>query len=252
MNIVGTVLTALAEFFATVFSPLHDMLMRRRGSSTAADEPPNRKPLTVILAVLVIIGSGVFIYWALAPRPPTINRAPFIGIGENLARETARAIDNHGRVVVVISEMHQNPQSPGRDQLTTFLSELKKLHTIDVAATEVIPPNAEREETVLSLEQLVELINRHATMDAIVSFVDLPPLPRDLSRELPKVRPKVIAFGIAGGSGPSYFKQKIVESLIAPRSEFVKRETPPKTPQEWFDMYFQVYTAANANTLPVY
>lgn len=253
MSFLTKLLTAIVEFFATIFSPLRDHKLRATSTGMSDDAArARRQRVTVVIAVVVILGSAVWIVRTLRPGSAEINRAPFVGLGQALARETARVLDGRGRVGVVVTPMHQDPKNILSDQLRAFQTELRHHRAIEISATEVIEVDVESGMNALDLDRLEELLRKHAALDGLVFFVELPTLaPRD-TLNLPAVRPKVVALGIGGGSGKTYFDRKLLSVLVGPRQEFSKPATPPKTPQEWFEVYFQVYTPENADKLPSY
>ncbi|MCG3150517.1 MAG: hypothetical protein PCFJNLEI_04003 [Verrucomicrobiae bacterium] len=249
--------TAIIQFFATIFSPLRHPGGGGGGGQTASDDlaqaeaKARQKRLIATVAVLVIIGSLISLYFTMIPAAPKINRNPFIGRGQVLAEETVKALNNQGRVVLVIADYYQQSGSPMYDELASFRSTLKGNSRIEVAATEVVSPDETMVTSGLSGKAFTEILKKHPSVSGLVLFLGMPEL-EDLAKvQLPTPRPMLIAVQNNASPSKPYFQQNIVDVLIVPRLNAGDATAAnPTTPRGWFDKYFEVYTAKNYQSMP--
>ncbi|MEI6085058.1 MAG: hypothetical protein WCS70_12245 [Verrucomicrobiota bacterium] len=256
MNIIS----AIFRFFATMFSPLRHPGATGGGRREPvdvnadldmADVKARRKKMTAITAVVVIVGSLVSLYYTMNPATPKINRAPFIGLGQVLADETAKAIGDRGRVVLVIAEYHERAGTPMNDQLVEFRKTLKGHTGIEITATEVVAINKIEMMPGLSTKAFNDLLKKHSSVNGLVIFIGLPMLEREPTLEIPARHPKIIAIQTSSPATKPYFERQIADVLIVPRmSPADSGTTPPATSRSWFDKYFEVITAKNYQALP--
>ena len=217
-----------------------------------------RQKITIIITSLIIaIALGSIL---LRHQRPPADRRLYASLGQVLADETVKAIQGQGRVVIVAygntlsaSEPRQSPDlrlGPLRDRL-------KQEGGISVAATELISPdpNANNGLPGCSAAELRKLLQLHATAAAIVFLTELPEW-NEVNSFIPKSNiPKLLAIDTVnpqlnrhyGG----YFTSGLLAALIGPLTQPVQvPSSPPKTPREWFDKYYQVYTLQNYEMLP--
>jgi len=230
-------------------------------------EIPQRK-ITVIVASLLIVGSLVSIWMRLRPPPPLqLDWKPIIaiqtGLGERLAEETVKTVNDHGRIVLVTNFDH----SRGRTDYcwAAFQKELKKHGAIRIVATEVVTYDPAKDGPVLGCPRptFQTLLARHAQTDALVFFIALPRWAGE-SVIPPHLAARIIALdqqSMAGNAGHAsmqkqytgYFTSGILSALILPGIRTEPASPPPaqpKTPREWFDQHYQVYTPQSVESLP--
>lgn len=223
-----------------------------------------KKTTIVLIAGGVLLAALGLIWRQLHPPLPKFNRAPSIGLGQTLADETVRAVNDRGRIVVVVATDPARPVLPGNGCWEGFRDELQKHAGIRIAATEFIP--TEPTQGVIAGQPQVwstcpsavfkELWGRHADADALVFFIGLPSWNRVSGAITERVTPKILVVHCEQMPRQSdyrgYFTSGILSGLIGPALGKLPAASPrhPQTPREWFDQQYQVYSPQNFDTLP--
>lgn len=212
---------------------------------------------TVVIASVVLLGAAVAIWQTF--RAPAINQQPFLGVGQVLAEQTAKLLQDRGRVVAVITADHQQPGNPLHTQWEAFQGELKKHSGITMAATETIVPDPndpQADTAACSLAAFASVLERHAQADAIVFFVGLPGWHWLEERNLvPRsIGSKIIVLGSTSIGAKQhyepYFLKEIVSVLVIRWASSPSSTAKPRTPREWFDQEYQILTPQNYQSLP--
>jgi len=199
--------------------------------------------------VIVIAGSGVWIYRTQVPPTPKLNLKPFEGLGTVLAEEVAKRIDDKGEIVLLVAR-HAGGKIPALDvPVETFRSALKAHSQIQIVATETIDVPAMMM-AAMPADQFLACLNRHPRVAAIVSFVGLPPLRESDWEKLPARRPKVLVAGISNLNIKSFFDHDLIQMAILPHFMPRANATEPQTAREWFERYYQIVTSDNVAQLP--
>ena len=221
-------------------------------SGGANDNPDRRKKVTVI-AIAVIAISLVSLFFTMCESTPKINPLPFIGLGEVLADETAKAINSHGTVVPVVASYHTTGSTPMALEWKTFSKNLQKHSGVNMAAPIVVKLDEVMGmgEPGISRADFENLIQKNASAGALVFFVGLPAWDANHPLTLPSGAPKIIALHNSPMPIKPYFVNSIATLLITSRQTPEEKVTgEPKTPRQSFNRYFQVFTAQNYQTLP--
>ena len=222
-----------------------------RAETAAAD----KKTVVIIAGIGIIVSLGS-LYYTQMRSPNRVNLEPFIGIGQVVADETARALGDHGRVMLLVSDLRRDPHSLEQPQRDGFLREIANHHQIRVVATETVravaPPIEDATRDLgLTNEQFAELLEKHNDADAVVALIELPAFNPAQPLKLPRVHPKIIAAQMPLQSGQAYLRDKTIVAFIAKREESsAAAPTKPRTPREWFHRYFQVITVADRAAQP--
>ncbi|MCG3147211.1 MAG: hypothetical protein PCFJNLEI_00649 [Verrucomicrobiae bacterium] len=229
------------SFIATIFG----------GGSQDNTDAHKRKTIVAIVAVVVIIGSIGWLARTMLPTTPKINLAPFIGVGETLAEQTAKVLSGHGRIVVLRESVHLTESVVIKSQWKAFQDSLKANSNIEIAAVENIKMTEQNPGITITREEFDTLLKKYSTVNAIVSFVGLPE--EDLSRpDVPAgPTPKIIAYFYASSPAKQFFANGSVTVIIRPRlMAEVNTGATPKSPREWFNKYYQVFDESNYQTMP--
>jgi len=212
------------------------------------NDQKHRKKMAII-AVIVIIASAGWLWHTMMPTPPKINQAPSNGLGEVLAEETLKAIDNHGTVVPVIADSHTTDI-----QWEAFKKEIKKHNTVTLADPVIVKPYNGMEKEGAFRACIDKVVEENAKADALVLFVGLPMVWDDNNlMTLPSVGPKIIA--VDGNNSPSKAKKYFINSIVTVLIMSRRTADPnamdnPQTPRQWFDREYQVFTKENYESLP--
>jgi len=211
---------------------------------------PNRQLLIAVLCVLAIGGSAFWTYRSQFTAPK-FNVVLHQAVGRVMAEETARLIDNSGKIVIVAMELAAVPELQA--QLDSFHQTLKRFPRISIKETYKLETDEKPKYSFgagLSGRRFVRIVNKNQSADAIVSFVGAPGLEDDEVAQLKKT-PKFIAETRSADKLKKLFEQKVIHTAVVSRFQF---PTPikgtPRSPQEWFEQRFQIVTADHAGALP--
>lgn len=210
-----------------------------------------KSPLLILVSLLVIGGSLISIIRTECRPRPKANLAPVLGAGAVGAEQVAKLLNQRGRIVLWVPKAGGAGASFVETTIESFQDGLKNFSELLIVATEEQEWYSTTQQPVAKFaDAFVRALERHATADAIVSFVGIPPLrPEDYAR-LRAPRPKMVSIDVAGMVTKEMFEKGVVQLAILPR------HTPPPdtgtrspTPREWFDAYFMVVTPENTADL---
>ncbi len=214
-----------------------------------------KKPVVILIAILAIVGSltSVFITQCGGPSQK-INMKPHTAIGQILAEEVEKLLDNKGQVVIVCMDTKKFKMPTAEEQVQSFNAELKKRGGVTVMATEMLGQEAlgmAGPEMGLSSEMFNKLLSKYSNASAIVSFVGAPSLKDEEISQLAPNIPKVLVFSSFGMGLKKLFEENVVQVAIVPNFEAKpEAKKKPVTPREWFDQYYRVITRENADSMP--
>ena len=217
----------------------------------------NRKIIAVI-ASLVILVAGVCLWRTLRPSAGNqFDGGIPVGVGQVLAEETAKAVQDHGRVVAVIGKAAQESFGVAPTEWATFRTELKKHPGVIIDATEVDPPDTDGMPGC-SAAAFNDILERHSQADAIIFFMALPSWHFFSTKVAlpPPPTAKIIVMGGLMTSTPKiyytgYFTSKLLSVLLIGRVAAAPDQiAEPKTPREKFHNGYLVITPANYESLP--
>ncbi len=167
-----------------------------------------------------------------------------VALGEVMGKKTAELLGGRGSVVILISEA-DGVKSPG---LAKSIEAVKQAlgDKIKVSAVENLQLQPLPGLPLFSPQQFVEVLQKHAAADALISFVMLPKLPSAVAQQLPSPRPKVVS--LVGVPFKNLFAQQVVYLAVLPKPEMAT--VTAKTTQALFDAKFQLVTPETAGALP--
>ena len=216
----------------------------------AANPKPTKQLLLAGACLLVVAGCAVWT-WRTQFAAPRFNVVLHQSVGRALAGETARLVNNSGKVVVIAIELAAVPEL--KAQLDEFERTLHRFPHIKLEKSYKLETDDKPKYsfgTGLSGRRFVRIVNKNPDADAVVSFIGAPMLSGDEVAQLKKT-PLFIAEARSVDKLKSLFDQKILHAAVVSRFQF---PTPikgkPRTPQEWFDQRFQIVTTNNAAELP--
>ena len=204
-------------------------------------------------SLLMAVGVVLVLASAGCGRTAKIERGPYEALGEVAAKATSRLLGDKGKIVLLVSEADNNASTALGMAVQTFNDTLKHAGGVQVTATETIKPAAAIPVSgaePLTPAKLAELLAKHVTADALVSFVGVPRLTLEQMRQLPQPRPKVVAVVTFNPPTKAMFAQGVLHLavLAEPVADAAKRT--PATTLEWFDANYRLVTAANSGSLP--
>jgi len=211
-----------------------------------------KKTAKSVVASLIIVGALACLFFSLHEFGPDFDPRPHEALGQVMAEEAAKLVENGGRVIVVgrSTSIFKNPAADV--QLQSFSRAVQKAKLM-IAATNTFKINP-----ILLVRvppgDFVEILRRASESDVVVSFLGPPVLnPEQLAR-LGEPRPKVLA--LCAGSMPSQinlkqlFQMKLLHVAVISRKNPTLSSPPPANPAGWFDQLYLVVTPANQADLP--
>lgn len=198
--------------------------------------------------VLVILAATV----ALLPgcvKSQKVDAGPYTALGEMAGQITADLFTEGGRLVLIINQADRDPSTAVGAAIQAFQQRVKAKPGIQLVATETIevPEVMVSGSEPLSPAKLLELINKNATADVMVSFVGMPRLTAEHISQLPARRPKLVTAVSYNPPSRALFQQGILNAAIIARPG---AKATGATPQEIFDANYLVITVQNAEALP--
>src|ERR1041385_3804672 len=145
-----------------------------------------KRPLVVLVALLIIAVVLGLVRGILSGGHGG-SLSPFATMGQMAAEETARLVNDSGRVAVLIGK-HGSPSDTFAEQgpiLTAFRQTLKQHRHISIALDADQPSVGPMG---ISATDFLDFVNRHSDVDAIISFVGAPPLSNAEIAALPAKR----------------------------------------------------------------
>lgn len=209
---------------------------------TATTPARSRQKLVLVGSLLAIaISAGWICYYEFGTSD--VNVPLQRTVGQVLADETARVTGRPAKIVVVTVNVPNAAEL--KVQLDAFQKELKHLGNITITDKVVLDAGDNpkyRAGAGLSAKHLLKIVRKHATADAIVSFVGIPELSdQDLAQA--KKLPKLVAETHSPEKLVKLLDTKVLVAAIVPRFEFpAPGPRKPHTSREWFDRNFQVIT----------
>jgi hypothetical protein len=195
-----------------------------------------KKNLWVGVAAVVAIVASIALILRKAPREPLpADQAISAGIAEEATRQLVKLVGKNGKIIVIADGQANRYLFRGFQPV--FAQALKKAG-LNIIAVEKIPLPSQGD-LYLPADVYTRVVQANPGVNAIVSLVGLPrgsePSPR---------RPKlaVIAGEVKAEDARRAIAEKVADLVIAQRGDDLGRKMVPRTPQEWFQAMYQVYT----------
>ena len=215
----------------------------------------NRKVMVVICG-LVLVGALVSIWLTSRTKIVRLPKEEVIGVptglGQALGEATVKVVPAYGQVAVVVPRPFAQFKEQSPYLWRAFAGELEK-HNLGLTIEEI---DINAWNNGLPVDERVAfqaVLDRHINKAALVFFVDLPFWGGVQESLRQYTGPPLIALihlsGPLKGHYGGFFENKILSALIAAPAMPLSA-TKPKTPREWFDKYYKVYTPQNFETLP--
>jgi hypothetical protein len=204
-----------------------------------------------VLAALVILGSGVGLYYFLDGYPPGPEKRSAQASGWAMAREALRLLQPGGQITVIVRDTGAFRHPESALQLRSFEQALRHAR-VGIGTTRVLQVDPLKPLEVPPGD-FFELLRRAAAGSVIVSFMGPPLLtPEQLSR-LGTVRPRVIAF--CPGATPQrldlrvLFDAGLLHAAVISRPPAARALPSSRDLQGSFERYYQLVTADTVGSL---
>jgi len=169
---------------------------------------------------------------------PARDGQVFEACGQALAEETARLLANQGRVVIIAARAGPAPSPVHEAYLRGFKQALKARPGLTLAATEAVTPT----EAGCPADAYLDVLKRHPTIDAVVSFAG-PPVFRGADfKALPARPPKLVVLGGGRELTRSLMSRKLLDVSFVPRRHTKSAPGPAQAAREQFDQIYQSVT----------
>ena len=207
--------------------------------------------MMAVVSIVVIAASAMVIALRQFNRNDTVNLDPFAVAGEVMADETRALLGGRGQVVVVTCDTAKAAMPIATAQQKAFQEQLKRQGGITVAAVEALQVNPSPGMAVWSGTQYRQLLERHAGVDAIISFLGPPLFTEAEINHLPAKLPRglVIGGGSPGQPLRGLFERGVIQVAVVPRLTPPVSGSAPPTGPEQFAQQFQVVRTDTAGTL---
>lgn len=212
---------------------------RRPGGAAAAPARSWPKVLLVVASVAVIALSVRSLFQGEGSSAvPARDGQVFEACGQALAEETARLLANRGRVVIIAAQAGPVPSPVHEAYLRGFKEALKAQPGLILTATEAVIPT----EAGCPADAYLNVLKKHPTIDAVVSFAG-PPVFRGADfKSLPARRPKLVVLGGGREITRSLMSQKLLDASFVPRRHTKSAPAQAQAAREQFDQLYQVVT----------
>jgi len=199
-----------------------------------------KETLLILGSVTMIAASALFL-WNNLFAAPKVNVALHQGVGEALAEETLRCLNNRGEILVITladadSDILAAQFAAFRARIGKSSARIKDVVLIDSEKKDKYAPGLG-----LSARKLERELKKHGRKDALVSFVGLPNVDEAELAALGAPVPPLLAFSRDPSKLGALLERGMVKAAIVPRFSFpAPGPDSPRTPAEWFTNQYQV------------
>lgn len=192
----------------------------------------------IIGSVLVIVCALLWIQETLNPKPADEIAMPHAGVGQVLAEQAARAVDDKGRVALVYME---SASVESQAQMDSFQRTLGQHKDIKIVATKTFKPTETRMGSI-TFQKFTEVVSEYSNAGVIVCCVGVTSLTDEQLATLQKTTPKLVVMNWNRGHVERGMRAGLVQAAVSTRMLTSLPTDNPKTPLEWFDRYYNLVT----------
>ena len=202
------------------------------------------KTLKVICTALLIVIAVAWLQRSLNPKPVDDEAMPPYAVGQVLAEQAVKAINDKGRVALVCmpsGAMRSQAEMEGLQQT------LRNHKNITIVRTNNFKPT-ETSIGCLSFEQFATIMNKNSDADVIVSFLGITSFTDAQIATLPNPAPKLVVKDWNPREVQRGMKAGLVKAAVMSRRLTGIPSDNPKTPHQWFDRYYDLVTPESNGT----
>lgn len=192
----------------------------------------------IIGAVLVIVLAMTWIQKTLNPKPADEVVMPPAGVGQVLAEQAARAVNDKGRVGLVYME---SSSVESQAQMDTFQRTLATHKHIKLVATKTFKP-METQMGKITFQQFAEIVSEYSNANAIMCCVGVGALTDAQLEVLRKSSPKLVVMNWNRGAVERGMRAGVVQAAVESRMLTSLPTDHTKTALQWFDRYYNLIT----------
>lgn len=204
------------------------------------------------LAVIAVAGVAIagFLVWKQFSAP-RVNLRPSAAVGEVVADEATKLLGGKGTVVLVSREPPKDGPDANGEKIDSFKTAIRQRNGIKLHTSEWLtrPPVGTMDTGVASQEELLAALEKNGEANALILLAGLPPLSPALQEKFKAV--KLLAVCGYSVNVKRWLESKSLAVVVVPRfSDPPADAPPPKTPREWFDREYQLFTPETISLLP--
>ncbi len=199
-----------------------------------------KNTVVALVAILATLGSLAYLYFTQLAAPK-VNVTPFESLGFAVAGETAKLLNEHGKIVVV-AELIEVMKSPNLEaQVRGFKAGLAKHPGVTFKGLKEIKRPPSDDPRFWPQTQAAELAGAGTGADATVWFGSLP---QELSKSdvaaLKENKTKLVVVSAQAPILKPLLQQGLIHLAIVNRYPPQPAPTGKETPRQWFDRVYLV------------
>jgi hypothetical protein len=209
----------------------------------------NKRTKDLVVGGLAVGAVAVSLYFTLAGRSPRIDLGTYSALGAVTAEETAKLLGNKGRVLVIARDTGADKNPSVEAELEAFQRTLQKHAGLSQVTARFVATPMLMMATGGGVppDHLVQALETHANVGALVLFCGLPPLAEP---ELEMLKQRGVKTVVVSSFRPDYgplLQQGVIQVAIVPRPEGPPPGAPPpRTLRERFDQDYVILAPADA------
>jgi hypothetical protein len=213
-----------------------------------------KRAVVALLALMVLIGSGVSLYKRCRNPSSQIQTDVLLSFGEVAAEETVQLLGGKGRVVVLRLTTGNSNDRIKKIQalrLKGFERAFKSHRQVRIIAVKDVVVDEKFSETgiVFPPQRYREVLDAYPEADAIVCLAGNPFSSLPDFAKWPERRPKCVLLEIIPQGAKALIAKGAVDVAFVMCQSSTLGAGPPATPREWFDRMYQVVNRSNYMTL---
>ena len=207
----------------------------------------NKRTKDILIATVALTAVAAAIYYAFAGRAQRIDLDTYHVLGAVAAEETAKLVDNKGRLLVMARDTGANKNPSVEAELSAFQQALKSQRGMSVLVEKVKISPGEMLATGGGVppEQFLRALETHSPLSAVVLFMAFPRL---TDPELEVLKQSGVRTVVACALRPDdqrFLERQAINLAIVPRADSPPPGAPaPRTLRGRFDQEFIIITPA--------
>src|SRR5512133_1256529 len=196
------------------------------------------KLVKIVGSVVVILLALLWIQSTLNPQPADEVAMPHAGVGQVLAEQAAKAVNDKGLIALVYMETGSVEE---KAQMDSFKRTLGKHKEVRLAGTRSFKP-METSTGNIRYSQFTQIVNEFSNANAIVCCVGVTSLGEAEIAALQKTSPKLVVMNWNRDAVDRGMRAGLVSAAVASRMLTSLPSDHPKTALQWFDRYYNLVT----------
>jgi len=211
----------------------------------------NKRTRDILVSILAVGAAAVAIYLSFGKRTEQINLGTYEVLGAVAAEETAKLLNDKGRIVVVVRDTGPDKNPSVEAELSAFQQTLKKRSGLKlvVERVPVTPMLMMSTGGGLPPETLFKLIENNAKPDALVIFFGFPLLTEPEIAALKKTGVKTVVISSFRPGYQRLLERQAMHLAIVPKPDLPPASGPtPKGLRERFDQEYVIMTGQSSHS----